>query len=74
MNSKQNDKITFSSFQKKNGIKKSESVLNLFSEKVNRLEHLFRCQSDRNLTKKNKNVFHYDIKQIKKNNYQKCFK
>ena len=74
MNSKQNDIITFSSFQKKNGIKKSESVLNLFSEKVNRLEHLFRCKSDRNLTKKNKNVFHYDIKQIKKNNYQKCFK
>ena len=74
MNSKQNDIITFSSFQKKNGVKKSESSLNLFNEKVLRLEHLFHSKSERNMIKNNKNGFHYDINHIKKNNNKKFIK
>ena len=68
INSKQNDIISFASFQKKNRVKKSESILNLFNEKANRLEYLFRSKSDRNITKKNIKFFHYDINTIKKNN------
>ena len=68
INSKQNDIISFASFKKKNRVKKSESILNLFNEKANRLEYLFRSKSDRNITKKNIKFFHYDINTIKKNN------